>query len=198
MGKRPTAPKLKRATLEEYAELSGRSALQIMRTAGNWWLDGYHYERKGGHLIINVTLADAWHAEIDEKSDFLEVLQGGVKEIMAVTEMAYHRETGWMHDPLAGTFLYIFSNGEYIKVGISSTPELRIRDIQTANPVQIVFERAYLPVSRHVTALTLESVAHKDLRDYRVRGEWFHKEAFEVFKKFENDKKPTRITGERK
>jgi len=62
--------------------------------------------------------------------------------------------------------------GGYIKVGMATDVEARLKNIQTSNPhlVQVVYKSPKLSADN---ARYLETMVHDALRPYRTRGEWF-------------------------
>jgi len=65
--------------------------------------------------------------------------------------------------------VYVISDGEYIKVGISQNIKKRISQLKTASPKELTLLYS-LDGGRYI-----ESKIHKDLSEYRARegGEWF-------------------------
>jgi hypothetical protein len=69
------------------------------------------------------------------------------------------------------TYLYAIRGGGFIKIGIADHPERRLAELQTACPYDLkLFHTAaiYYCYSREA-----ETYAHKQLKKYHVRGEWF-------------------------
>jgi len=75
-------------------------------------------------------------------------------------------------------YLYVISDGENFKIGISNQLDYRLRSLQTGNarPLKIVAHFGHEKVS----ANRLEFHLHKFLAKYRLVGEWFDGTALRV------------------
>ena len=60
-------------------------------------------------------------------------------------------------------------SGDYIKVGISETPEYRIKMLQTGNPLKILL----LLKVEEKNHLDAEKYFHKKFANQKACGEWF-------------------------
>ena len=73
-------------------------------------------------------------------------------------------------------YLYIVYNGRHYKIGITKSPNYRLRTLQTASPTKLSFYRLFkLEVDRK-RCKAIESQIHKMLWQHRSRtakGEWF-------------------------
>lgn len=65
--------------------------------------------------------------------------------------------------------LYIMQCNNYIKIGVSSYPEKRIKDLQTGNPYEI---KLLLAINSD-DAYQLENQFHKYFKNINSGGEWF-------------------------
>ena len=67
--------------------------------------------------------------------------------------------------------IYLITDGEYTKIGISSNVHSRLADLQTGNArkLNIIF---YETMGKP-RAVWCESRLHSALKDYRMEGEWF-------------------------
>jgi hypothetical protein len=73
-------------------------------------------------------------------------------------------------------FIYIMTDGEYFKIGISSDVAKRLRGIQTNHPQKIS-----VILSQFVkNNLELESFFHEKYKSKRVSGEWFRLDEVEL------------------
>lgn len=72
----------------------------------------------------------------------------------------------------AKQFLYIMTDGIYVKVGRSSDVLQRIRAIQSGNPREIKPVVAFGPMDRRESA-AFETEMHRAMKKTRVSGEWF-------------------------
>jgi len=58
------------------------------------------------------------------------------------------------------------------KIGIAAHPHMRLEQLQTASPFELVmYGYVYLPSRKH--AVALERSLHALLADCRLKGEWF-------------------------
>lgn len=72
------------------------------------------------------------------------------------------------------SYIYIISDGENIKVGVSKDPDHRIKQLQTGsvNKLELI-EKYCVPADK---VYKLEKICHTRLQSrYRKRGEWFRK-----------------------
>lgn len=69
-------------------------------------------------------------------------------------------------------FVYVISDGEFMKVGRASDVQARLRALQTGNARKLAIA-AVREVSDDRAASKLESHIHRTLADDRVGGEWF-------------------------
>lgn len=66
-------------------------------------------------------------------------------------------------------FVYLIQCEDYVKVGVSSNPEGRLRSMQTGNPFNMFLVNKWETTSD----FRIESITHRELAEYRVHGEWF-------------------------
>lgn len=79
-------------------------------------------------------------------------------------------------------YLYIIGpagRSKPIKIGLAADPELRLRQLQTGNPMKLCIMHKYWAFSRE-QASYWEILAHKLFEDKRLAGEWFDVTALEV------------------
>lgn len=67
-------------------------------------------------------------------------------------------------------YLYVIRSGtsDFIKIGVSNDPESRLYSLQTGSPVPLSI------IFKCIGDYRLESVLHKRLEDYKIRGEWYN------------------------
>ena len=71
------------------------------------------------------------------------------------------------------SYIYIIgSDKPPYKIGISKNPELRLKNIQTGHPHRLQILELRETDSKRTKLL--ESVIHKHLDQYRMKGEWFN------------------------
>lgn len=69
-------------------------------------------------------------------------------------------------------WVYVMSDGEFLKIGYSKNPQKRIKAIQSGNPKQLKIPIKWKVVGRN-NAKKLESALHKRYGKLRKKGEWF-------------------------
>lgn len=69
------------------------------------------------------------------------------------------------------SYIYIISNGEAFKVGLSKDPKRRVRQLQTGNPKKLSLE--YCVEIEEAPVKILESIMHRYLKLNHLSGEWF-------------------------
>lgn len=67
-------------------------------------------------------------------------------------------------------FIYILKSGDYYKIGITTNIVRRKRELQTGNPIQLLFVCS----SFFENAAEFENILHQAFDEYRVKGEWFN------------------------
>lgn len=70
----------------------------------------------------------------------------------------------------AGSFVYVATGHNMVKIGVTSNPSARLANLQTGNAFPLNF--AFLCVARD-NGYTIEAKAHELLAQYRLEGEWF-------------------------
>lgn len=70
------------------------------------------------------------------------------------------------------TALYLIRVGEMYKIGITQTPDSRVKQIQTGSHLEVELLETIWFDSREL-ALWAEKLLHEKLSTHRVRGEWF-------------------------
>lgn len=68
-------------------------------------------------------------------------------------------------------FLYVITDGEFLKIGISNAPKERLRALQHGNVKEL---RCIYVVQYEIEAAIIEQYLHSKLEDYNIRGEWFY------------------------
>ena len=65
--------------------------------------------------------------------------------------------------------IYLIKCDEYYKIGISSLPEERVKNIQTSNPhrVELIYKKDV------ISNRGFEKLLHKKYSSKRIRNEWF-------------------------
>jgi hypothetical protein len=73
-------------------------------------------------------------------------------------------------------FLYAFKIGDYYKIGFTGNAKARLSHAQVHCPVEVKeVARVYCANARHT-----ETLVHRHLDKFRVRGEWFHLQPAQV------------------
>lgn len=90
----------------------------------------------------------------------------------------YSKNRGWgdvmggMAMPYFG-YIYIIGGSSSVppyKIGYSCDPKRRLKDLQVASPVEL---KCYYVAHLRQKTKKSEKKIHKELKDYKVRGEWF-------------------------
>lgn len=86
-------------------------------------------------------------------------------------------------------YLYVFKCGPYIKIGRSTDPKIRLKQIQTSQPEPVEFVAAS-PIHASV-----EPLIHERLKHLRLLGEWYpmHDDVLAVIRCLEEDRNPYRL-----
>lgn len=70
--------------------------------------------------------------------------------------------------------VYFLRDGQFIKIGISKNPSMRIRNLQVGNPRPIEVVRVWDCYDEMgLDAYKAEKTLHNELKDVRQCGEWF-------------------------
>ena len=81
-------------------------------------------------------------------------------------------------------YLYAISNGEQVKLGMSSNIKGRMKALQTANPNKLILLWKYYVADKPRRAVKSEKCLHKVCKKWKIRGEWFSIDCMETVKKF--------------
>jgi len=77
--------------------------------------------------------------------------------------------------------IYIIKCDKFCKIGISSTPDDRLLNLQVGNPVKLTLFKS-LEIPKGMDASIMESECHKELSQYHERGEWFRRAPLECLR----------------
>ena len=80
--------------------------------------------------------------------------------------------------------LYAITDGENVKLGVSSDLKGRIKDLQTSNAKQLKVVWKYYTGKDKKHAFTCERKLHRVCSKYRLKGEWFDLECMSLVNKF--------------
>ena len=86
-------------------------------------------------------------------------------------------------------YLYAISNGEQIKLGMSSNIKKRIESLQTSCPTELVLLWKYYIANTAGEAIKIEKQLHRACKKFHIRGEWFSRDCIEIVNKFNPNKK---------
>lgn len=70
------------------------------------------------------------------------------------------------------SYIYIMSNGDAFKVGLSIDPKRRLRQLQTGSPKKLSL--VYFVEIETAPVKILESIMHRYLKMNHLTGEWFN------------------------
>ena len=86
-------------------------------------------------------------------------------------------------------YLYAISNGEQVKLGMSSNINGRLKTLQTSSPNELVLLWRYYIANTPVEAIRIEKMLHRACKEFHIRGEWFKMECINTVNKFNPNKK---------
>ena len=70
-------------------------------------------------------------------------------------------------------YVYLISDGEYIKIGIAKDVRTRLCELQVGNPNQLELICA-IPLNSEKNARRLEEELHLEYDEFSIRGEWYN------------------------
>lgn len=97
---------------------------------------------------------------------------GDIKDQLHIVDdfNGFHRDPQYSNVPKELTqTLYFITDGEYVKIGISSDARYRLRGLQSSNPRKLTL----LYTGKTTEAFAQEQHLHKIYKDDHIRGEWF-------------------------
>jgi len=86
-------------------------------------------------------------------------------------------------------YLYAISNGQEIKLGMSSNVDGRLKTLQTSSPSELVILWKYYISDTPAGAIKIEKMLHRACKEFHIRGEWFKMECIDTVNKFNPNKK---------
>ena len=77
-------------------------------------------------------------------------------------------------------FAYAITDGRALKVGITRSPENRLKELQTGQSVslQVCAVREF---ENHLESVSFERRFHKSMKKWHIRGEWFNLNVLDAF-----------------
>jgi len=81
---------------------------------------------------------------------------------LAITQCSFKREQPH--------FVYLISDGDYIKIGVTNDIDQRVQSLQTGNPNQLTILTC-IPCEN---ARYIEGMLHGVFDDFKMQGEWFN------------------------
>ena len=88
-------------------------------------------------------------------------------------------------------YLYAISNGEQVKLGMSSDVKKRLSALQTSSPSDLIIIWKYYVATTSKEAIKIEKMLHRACSEFRIRGEWFSMGCVDVVNKFNPNKQHT-------
>jgi len=85
-------------------------------------------------------------------------------------------------------YVYMVSDGDFVKIGVTSNIKKRINSIGVGNPRKLTLLDLDRVGSNKDGAYKKEAFMHDKFKQHNVRGEWFSKAAIEEFLKTQNKK----------
>lgn len=86
-------------------------------------------------------------------------------------------------------YVYAISDGENIKIGMSSNVESRLKNLQTSNSKELLVVWKYYVGKSSKDAAKIEKMLHRACKEYSIRGEWFEMKALDIVNAFNPDRK---------
>lgn len=86
-------------------------------------------------------------------------------------------------------YLYAISNGQEIKLGMSSNVKARLKSMQTASPAELVVLWSYYIANTPSGAIKIEKKLHRACKEFHIRGEWFSMDCIGTVNSFNPNKK---------
>jgi len=86
-------------------------------------------------------------------------------------------------------YLYAISNGEQIKLGMSSNVKKRLSALQTSSPSELVLLWKYYIANTPADAIKIEKRLHRACKEFHIRGEWFTMDCIGTVNLFNPNKK---------
>lgn len=86
-------------------------------------------------------------------------------------------------------YLYAISNGQEIKLGMSSDVNKRLKALQTSSPSELVVLWKYYIANTPSDAIKIEKRLHRACKAYHIRGEWFTMKCIDTVNLFNPNKK---------
>ena len=86
-------------------------------------------------------------------------------------------------------YLYAISNGQQIKLGMSSNVKGRLKALQTSSPSELVILWSYYIANTPAEAIKIEKKLHRACKQFHIRGEWFGMECIGTVNKFNPNQK---------
>lgn len=86
-------------------------------------------------------------------------------------------------------YLYAISNGQQIKLGMSSNVKGRLKTLQTSSPSDLVLLWEYYIANTPAEAIKIEKKLHRACKAFHIRGEWFEMGCIGTVNKFNPNQK---------
>ncbi len=86
-------------------------------------------------------------------------------------------------------YLYAISNGEQVKLGMSSDVNKRLKSLQTSSPSELSLLWKYYIANTPKDAVKIEKMLHRACSKFHVRGEWFSMGCIDIVNSFNPNKK---------
>lgn len=86
-------------------------------------------------------------------------------------------------------YLYAISNGQQIKLGMSSNVKSRLKALQTSNHSELVLLWSYYIANTPADAIKIEKKLHRACKEFHILGEWFEIDCIDIVNNFNPNKK---------
>tara|TARA_R110000850_G_scaffold117374_1_gene233759 strand:- start:160 stop:864 length:705 start_codon:yes stop_codon:yes gene_type:complete len=88
-------------------------------------------------------------------------------------------------------YLYAISNGQEVKLGMSSNVNGRLNTLQTSSPSKLSLLWKYYIANTSKDAIKIEKMLHRACNEFHIRGEWFTMDCINIVNSFNPNKKHT-------
>jgi len=94
------------------------------------------------------------------------------------------KQKGDTHRGKSKYHLYAISDGESVKLGVSTDVRKRMKSMQTGHPKELSIIWKYFTGTNKTKAYGAERKLHKFCKQYSIRGEWFKSSCMDIVRRF--------------
>lgn len=143
-----------------------RIDLDIERRMGH--VDAVHRKDLNNALSTYISLVNMQGVQIPQNASARPAAQEPPAKL---GERTHQKRAGYTTTPTArqADYLYLMRCGPYVKIGVSTQPDKRLREVGVGAPDQVTLLGAW----RHDQAWRIEETLHRKFAAARTQGEWF-------------------------